>query len=182
MNKKYLHSFQKEIFHGLGLVFVILLSSCTFSFTEDKLSEFATLLNLSKPQGEKESQIVIQCDADTPTGVKSLRGQVMDFDSNAPIVNAFVSSKVSTEVYATDAEGKFKIQKVGTETNTIILGVTAENYKSLSRAVDFKCQNMNALIYLPRETKTVDNPAFTPDNAPNTTCVFATSNLGGCKL
>ena len=122
---------------------LLLLFSCKYSFSEDKLSQVATAFNLAKPQSEKAARIVIQCDADTPTGVRSIRGTVMDYDSSAPIQNAFVSTQVSTEVYATDVEGKFKIQKVGLETTRVILKAIADNYKSLSAPIDFSCQNLN---------------------------------------
>ena len=130
------------------ILILILLCSCKFTYEDDKLSQMATAFNLAKPLAEAEARIVIQCDADTPTGVKSLRGTVMDYDSGSPIQNAFASSQVSTEVYVTDTEGKFKIQKVGIETDTVILKVFADNYKSLSHPVQFICQNIHALIYL----------------------------------
>lgn len=163
----------------LLLILILLFSSCKFTYEDDKLSQMATAFNLAKPLAEAEARIVIQCDADTPTGVKSLRGTVMDYDSGSPIQNAFASSQVSTEVYVTDTEGKFKIQKVGIETDTVILKVFADNYKSLSHPVQFICQNISALIYLPILPPT---PVFVPDLAPSGACIFGTSNYGGCKL
>jgi hypothetical protein len=113
--------------------------------------------------------------------VKSIRGQVTDYDTSAAIQNAFVSTHVATEVYTTDAEGKFKIQKIGVETNTLIMKVVADNYKTLSQSFEFTCQNLNALIYLPKEsTPTTVTPL--PDNAPSVLCIFASSVYGGCKL
>ena len=189
MNKKQNQSFQKRIFHALRILLIILLSACKFSFAEDKLSQIATAFNLSKPQSEKDARIIIQCDADTPTGVRSIRGLVTDYETNAVISNAFVSTQVSTEVYSTDAEGKFKIQKVGMETTRVTLKVVADTYKSLSTPIEFTCQNLNALIYLPKETIAGTNSASNPNNTPvtptgtaSTACIFSMSIYGGCKL
>ncbi len=157
----------------LLLLLLLLLLSCKYSFSEDKLSKAATAFNLAKPQSEKQARIIIQCDPDTPTGVRSIRGTVMDYDSSAPIQNAFVSTTVSTEVYATDTEGKFKIQKIGMETTKVTLKVTANTYKSLAAPIEFTCQNLNALVYLPVDTSIP---------ASSATCIFAKSVYGGCKL
>jgi hypothetical protein len=162
---------------GFILLLLILLSSCKFSFAEDKLSQIATAFNLNKPQSERDARIIIQCDADTPTGVRSIRGLVTDYETNAVISNAFVSTQVSTEVYSTDAEGKFKIQKVGMETTRVTLKVVADTYKSLSTPIEFTCQNLNALIYLPKETIAGTNSASNPNNTPVTPTGTASTSL-----
>ncbi|MCB1176769.1 MAG: hypothetical protein KDK36_04225 [Leptospiraceae bacterium] len=162
------------------ILFILLLltSSCNFDYKENIVSKLASLLNLLKPVKEREARVVIQCDADTPSGYKSLKGQVLDYDNEAAISNAFINTKVSTEVYNTDAEGKFKVQKIGTETTNIVLVVTAEKYKSFSRSMEIACQNLNVSIYLPAEQQNTS----TSTDVPIGNCIFGNSIYGGCNL